>query len=73
MVLIEFLGPIAKEAQQLEISSLEELYKYMKADPELQKWIENSAIAVNDKIITSKEYSLQNGDKVSILPPVCGG
>jgi len=73
MVLIEFLGPIEKEAIELDISSLEELAQYMAKDDELKKWLGNSAIAVNDKIVTQKNYELKAGDKISILPPVCGG
>jgi molybdopterin synthase sulfur carrier subunit len=73
MVLIEFLGPIEKEAIELDIGSLEELAQYMAKDDELKKWLGNSAIAVNDKIVTQKNYELKAGDKISILPPVCGG
>jgi len=73
MVLIEFLGPIAKEAQSLEINSLEELYRYMEQDEVLREWIDSAAVAVNDTIITQSDYKLKSGDRVSILPPVCGG
>ena len=42
-------------------------------DEEIKKWLENSAVAVNDKIVTSIEVELKDGDRVAILPPVCGG
>jgi molybdopterin synthase sulfur carrier subunit len=35
--------------------------------------LENCAVAVNDKLVSSKNVALQSGDKVSLLPPVCGG
>jgi molybdopterin synthase sulfur carrier subunit len=73
MVIIEFLGPIGRESINLDIGSLKELADFMKKDEELSIWIENAAIAVNDKIITEKDYKLRDGDRISILPPVCGG
>jgi hypothetical protein len=30
-------------------------------------------VAVNDEIATNLEMPIKNGDKISILPPVCGG
>jgi len=73
MVLIDFLGPIDKESVELDIKSLKELSIYMKKDDILKDWIDNCAIAVNDTIIKDKDYELKSGDRVSILPPVCGG
>ena len=73
MVTVEFLGPIGKEPKEFDISNLSELSKKLKEDETLHEWLECSAVAVNDKIVSSKEYPLQNGDKVSLLPPVCGG
>lgn len=73
MVEIEFLGPIARENLSLEISNLSELKEYFKGDDELQKWLEISAIALNDTIVSDPNVPLKNGDKISILPPVCGG
>jgi molybdopterin synthase sulfur carrier subunit len=73
MVIIEFLGPIGKNSVKLDINSVEELSKFMANDKDLRGWVENSAIAVNDEIITDKNYKFKDGDRVSILPPVCGG
>ncbi|SFV53017.1 Molybdenum cofactor biosynthesis protein MoaD [hydrothermal vent metagenome] len=73
MVKVEFLGPIGKEPVELDISNLSELAEQLKKDESLKEWLECSAVAVNDKIVNSKEYPLKDGDKVSLLPPVCGG
>ena len=45
----------------------------LKKDTSLSNWLENSAIAVNDILVGDKTYKLKDGDKVSLLPPVCGG
>lgn len=73
MVEIEFLGPIGRENLSLEISNLSELKEYFKGDDELQKWLEISAVAVNETIVSDLDIALKSGDKISILPPVCGG
>ncbi len=73
MVKVEFLGPINKEAIELNIDSLKELSDYMKKDKELKNWIDNCAVAINDKIVKDINIKLNDGDKISILPPVCGG
>lgn len=73
MVKVEFLGPINKEAMDLEITSLNELSEVLKDDEAIVKWLENCAVAVNDTLVSSKNISLNDGDKVSLLPPVCGG
>ncbi len=73
MVKVEFLGPIDKEPIELDISSLRELSEFMLKDSQLKEWAVNSAVAINDKIVTNLDIKLKDGDKVSILPPVCGG
>ena len=73
MVKVEFLGPINKEPLKLDIKNLNELSKILKQDSSLTEWLENSAVAVNDKLVSTKDYELKDGDKVSLLPPVCGG
>ncbi|QOY54854.1 MoaD/ThiS family protein [Candidatus Sulfurimonas marisnigri] len=73
MVRVEFLGPIQKEPLELEITNLSELAKILQDDKEMQKWLENSAVAVNDTLVSSRDFTLKDGDKVSLLPPVCGG
>ncbi len=73
MVRIEFLGPINKENMDLEINNLSELSEILKNDKEVSTWLETCAVAINDTLVCSKDVELKNGDKVSLLPPVCGG
>lgn len=73
MVNVEFLGPIKKEPLQLEINNLNELSDVLKKDESLSSWLESCAVAVNDVLVASKDVALKDGDKVSLLPPVCGG
>jgi molybdopterin synthase sulfur carrier subunit len=67
------LGPIQKEPLELDIRNLNELATILQNDKELSVWLENSAVAVNDTLVSSLECELKDGDKVSLLPPVCGG
>jgi molybdopterin synthase sulfur carrier subunit len=39
----------------------------------MAEWLKNSAVAVNDTLVSSLDVKLKDGDKVSLLPPVCGG
>jgi len=73
MVKVEFLGPINKEAMEIDIKNLKELKEYLSNDEELKGWLKNSAVAVNDKLVTSLDVELKDGDRVAVLPPVCGG
>lgn len=74
MIRVEFLGPINKEDMLLEISSLSELSDILKKDIDVSSWLGTCAVAVNDNLIYSKENIILNdGDKISLLPPVCGG
>jgi len=73
MVRVEFLGPMNKETMEVDASSLESLSKILKKDANISSWLENCAIAVNDTMVCSKDIKLEDGDKVSLLPPVCGG
>ncbi len=73
MVKVEFLGPIGKSPIEVDASTLAELAEILKKDAEVAKWLENSAVAVNDTLVESLEMKLNSGDRVSLLPPVCGG
>ncbi|WP_456404783.1 MoaD/ThiS family protein [Hydrogenimonas sp.] len=73
MVRVEFLGPIGKEPIEVEAASLADLAKILKKDPEVAQWLEQSAVAVNDRMVETLEVPLEPGDKISLLPPVCGG
>ncbi len=73
VVKVEFLGPIQKEALELEIADLNELAAILQKDEEVNEWLESCAVAVNDTLVASLECPLKDGDKISLLPPVCGG
>ena len=73
MVTVEFLGPIQKEPLELEISNLNELAQILKNDEQVQPWLENSAVAINDILVKSRDTALKDGDRIVLLPPVCGG
>ncbi len=73
MVTVEFLGPIGKKPLNLDITNLDQLSNILKEDESLSAWLKNSAIAINDVLVKDKNQELKDGDKVSLLPPVCGG
>ncbi len=73
MVKVEFLGPIGKEPIEVEASSLSELAKLLKGMDGVSEWLGNSAVAINDTMTADLNAPLEDGDKISILPPVCGG
>jgi sulfur-carrier protein len=73
MIRVEFLGPIQKDPLELDITNLSQLATILQETPELEEWLKNSAVAVNDTLVSSLEHPLKDGDKVSMLPPVCGG
>ncbi|MCR8685538.1 MoaD/ThiS family protein [Campylobacter ureolyticus] len=73
MIKVEFLGPIKKDDLEIKASNLVELKEILNKDESLKEWLEISAVAINDEIISNLDKELKNGDKVSILPPVCGG
>ncbi len=73
MVKVEFLGPINKDTMSVDISNLNELSSLLKNDSDVANWLENCAVAVNDTLVSSKDIALADGDRVSLLPPVCGG
>ncbi len=73
MVTIEFLGPIPKAPLTLEATSLREVAEVLQRDSQLKEWLENCAVAVNDTLVASLDTVLKDGDKIALLPPVCGG
>ena len=73
MVEIEFLGPIKMNNLKLEAANLSEVKEKLGEYTELSEWLKICAVAVNDEIASSLEAPLKDGDKISILPPVCGG
>ncbi len=73
MVKVEFLGPISREDMEIDVKNLKELKEILSGDERLKKWLENSAVAVNDRLVTTLDVELSDGDRVAVLPPVCGG
>lgn len=73
MVTVEFLGPIGIEPMSVNIANLSELSDILKENEKIQVWLESSAVALNDVLVKDKNIPLKDGDKISLLPPVCGG
>nr|WP_314794853.1 MoaD/ThiS family protein [uncultured Campylobacter sp.] len=73
MVEVEFLGPIGREPLRLNANSLQEVKAELQKDEGLHEWLANCAVAVNDKMVYDANFTLKSGDRVSLLPPVCGG
>jgi len=73
MAKVEFLGPLNRESIEVDIKSLNDLKEMFKEDKELQDWLEICAVAVNDTLVCSLDTKIEKGDKISLLPPVCGG
>ncbi|EAI3269057.1 MoaD/ThiS family protein [Campylobacter jejuni] len=73
MVKVEFLGPINKENLELEVKNLKELKEILQKDESLKEWLGLCAVSLNDEIIFDENTKLKDGDKIALLPPVCGG
>jgi molybdopterin synthase sulfur carrier subunit len=73
VVEVEFLGPINKDSMKVDISNLSQLSGILKNDSKVASWLDNCAVAINDTLVTTKDIELTSGDKISLLPPVCGG
>ena len=73
MAKIEFLGPIPIDTIDVNIKSMKELSILLNTIPEMQEWIDNSAVAVNNTIVSSLNIVVADEDVITILPPVCGG
>ena len=73
MVKIEFLGPIGKAPMEMEAATLEDVSSKLKADTDLVQWLDKCAVALNDTMVNDLATELKDGDRISILPPVCGG
>ena len=73
MVKVEFLGPIGKAPMEMEASTLADVSAQLKEDASLIKWLDKCAVALNDTMVNDLTIILKDGDRISILPPVCGG
>jgi molybdopterin synthase sulfur carrier subunit len=45
----------------------------LKEDASLIQWLDKCAVALNDTMVNDLATELKDGDRISILPPVCGG
>ncbi|MCW8821536.1 MAG: MoaD/ThiS family protein [Sulfurovum sp.] len=73
MVKVEFLGPIGKAPVEMEAATLADVSTQLKEDASLIKWLDKCAVALNDTMVNDLTTVLKDGDRISILPPVCGG
>ncbi len=73
MVIVEFLGPIALAPIELEAKTLGDVATVLQANALLEPWLGKCAVAVNDNMVKDMGYLLKDGDRISLLPPVCGG
>ena len=72
MAIVEFLGPMGKEPMEVDIKNLKELKEILK-DSDVSEWLGSCAVAVNDELVDNLEKKIDKNDKISLLPPVCGG
>ncbi len=73
MIKVEFLGPIGKAPIEMEADTLADVSAKLKEDSTLAQWLDKCAVALNDNMVNDLNIVLKEGDRVSILPPVCGG
>lgn len=73
MVEVEFLGPLKRENLRLECASLKALRELLQKDESLKEWLGLCAVALNDELVNDLNLELKNGDRIKLLPPVCGG
>lgn len=73
MAKVEFLGPLGRPSIDVNICNLQELKSLFQDDTELQEWLAICAVAVNDTLVCSLDTPIKPEDKISLLPPVCGG
>jgi len=73
MVKVEFLGPIGHEPLSMEAQTLSDVATELQKNEELKTWLNDAAVAVNDVMTSDLNMVLKDGDRVSLLPPVCGG
>ena len=73
MAKVEFLGPMARPSIEVDIQNLQELKTFFKHDAQLQECLAICAVAVNDTLVCALDMPNSSNDKISLLPPVCGG
>jgi len=64
----------------IKVSNVKKIYKLygspkdrLKEIDSVSRWLDRCAVAVNDEMVNDLTKALKSGDRVSILPPVCGG
>ena len=72
-VKVEFLGPIGLEAKEFNVANLQELRSELQKIEALSEWLKLSAVALNDETIEDLNTPLKDGDRLVLLPLVCGG
>ena len=73
MIKVEFLGPMAQEIIELKAATLADVAVQLQQMESIAPWLDKCAVAVNDQMTADLSMVLKSGDRVSILPPVCGG
>ncbi len=73
MIRVEFLGPIGKKPLELDATTLREVSDLLRQNETLADWLPKCAVALNDMMVNDLDTPLKAGDKITILPPVCGG
>ncbi len=73
MIRVEFLGPIGKKPLEVNATTLREVSDLLQQDEALVDWLPKCAVALNDMMVSDLDTVLKTGDKITILPPVCGG
>lgn len=73
MIKVEFLGPIGKDPIEMDATTLADVAEKLKEDGTVKEWLPKCAVALNDTMVSDLSTSLKEGDRISILPPVCGG
>lgn len=73
MIEVEFLGPLGNKTYTSNAMDLHMLKEELQAISEINLWLKDCAVALNGTIITSLDVPIKDGDKIVLLPPVCGG
>ena len=62
-----------QESIEIEVKTLKDVADYLQNVESVSSWLDKCAVAVNDEMTNDLAKVLKSGDRVSILPPVCGG
>jgi len=73
MITVHCLGPIGNLVLEIKAANLAEVADQIRLNETIRPWLETCAVAVNDTLVTALDMPLKDGDRVSLLPPVCGG